>query len=65
MVTRATYWKGLSKGWKEKFLSMRGNEILIKAIFQSIPVFAMGVFKLPKNLCKERMMRWLPFGGVI
>jgi hypothetical protein len=41
------------KGWKEKFLSMGGKEILLKAIIQSIPVFAMGVFKLPKSLCKE------------
>jgi hypothetical protein len=35
--------------WKEKLLSMRGKEILLKAIIQSIPVFAMGGFKL----CKE------------
>jgi flagellar biosynthesis protein FliR len=41
------------KGWKEKFLSMGGKEILLKAIIQSIPVFAMGVFKIPKGLCKE------------
>jgi hypothetical protein len=41
------------KGWKEKFLSMGGNEILLKALIQSIPVFAMVVFKIPKRLCKE------------
>jgi hypothetical protein len=32
---------------------MRGKEILLEAIIQSIPVFAMGGFKLPKSLCKE------------
>jgi hypothetical protein len=41
------------KGWKEKLLSLGGKEILLKAIIQSIPVFAMGVFKIPKQLCKE------------
>jgi hypothetical protein len=39
-------------GWKEKLLSMGGKEILIKAIAQAIPVFAMMVFKIPKNICK-------------
>jgi hypothetical protein len=29
-----------------------GKETLIKAIAQSIPVFAMMVFKIPKNICK-------------
>jgi hypothetical protein len=41
------------KGWKEKFLSLGGKEILLKAIVQSILVYAMGVFKIPKGLCKE------------
>jgi hypothetical protein len=40
------------EGWKERFLSMGGKEILLKAIIQAIPVFAMGVFKIPKQLCK-------------
>jgi hypothetical protein len=39
-------------GWKEKLLSLGGKEILIKAIAQAIPVFAMMVFKIPKNICK-------------
>jgi hypothetical protein len=41
------------KGWKERFLSMGGKEILLKAIIQAIPVFAMGIFKIPKKLCKD------------
>ena len=41
------------KGWMEKQLSTGGKEILLKAIAQSIPVFAMPVFCLPKGVCKE------------
>jgi hypothetical protein len=41
------------KGWKERFLSMGGKDILLKAIIQAIPVFAMGIFKIPKKLCKD------------
>ena len=41
------------KGWKEKILSMGGREILLKVVIQSIPVFAMAVFKIPKKVCKD------------
>lgn len=43
------------KGWEEKIVSMGGKEILLKAIIQSIPVFAMAVFKIPKKVCKDIM----------
>ena len=41
------------KGWKEKLLSQAGREVLIKAVIQVLPTFAMSYFKLPFTLCHE------------
>lgn len=40
-------------GWKEKFISHAGKEILLKAVIQSIPTYTMLVFRLPKTLVRE------------
>lgn len=45
-------WKKL-KRWKEKLLSVAGNEILIKVIGQSLPIYSMNCFLLPKSLCED------------
>ena len=45
-------WRKL-QGWEGKLLSQAGREILIKAVIQAIPTFAMGCFKIPVGLCHE------------
>jgi hypothetical protein len=39
--------------WGEIYLSQGGKEVLIKAIAQAIPVYVMGIFKLPFGLLDE------------
>jgi len=43
---RDRVWKKL-KGWKEKLLSRAGKEVLIKAVIQAIPMYAMQCFEIP------------------
>lgn len=49
---RDKVWKKL-KNWKEKALSARKKEVLIKVIIQAIPSYIISCFSLPINLCKE------------
>ncbi|XP_058774622.1 uncharacterized protein LOC131648906 [Vicia villosa] len=45
-------WKKI-KGWKEKFLTTAGKEILIKVVAQAIPTYVMSCYKLPILVCNE------------
>ena len=45
-------WRKL-QGLEGKLLSQSGREVLIKAVIQAIPTYAMGCFKLPLGLCNE------------
>ena len=45
-------WKKL-QGWKGMILSKAGREVMIKAVAQSLPTYAMSVFKFPSSFCDE------------
>lgn len=48
-VIQDRVWKKI-KGWKERFLSRAGREVLIKSNVQAIPTYAMQCFKLPESV---------------
>ncbi|KAH9767472.1 reverse transcriptase domain-containing protein [Citrus sinensis] len=53
------------QGWHQKLLSRAGKEILIKIVAQAIPNYAMQVYLLPLDLCRDlgRMMNSFWWGS--
>lgn len=45
-------WKKL-KRWKEKLLSAAGKDIFIKIVGQSLLIYLMNCFLLPKTFCED------------
>ncbi|XP_060967876.1 uncharacterized protein LOC133035735 [Cannabis sativa] len=45
-------WK-LMNQWHAKLFSIGGREVLLKAVVQSIPPYAMSCFSLPKKFCNQ------------
>lgn len=39
--------------WQSKLFSCEGKEVLIKAIAQVVPAYAMSVFKVSLSICKD------------
>ena len=42
-----------TSGWKCKSLSWMGRATMIKLVAQSIPIYPMAAFQLPKRLCED------------
>jgi len=45
-------WKKV-KGWKERFLTNKGKETLIKAVAQAIPNYILSCYKMPMGCCRD------------
>lgn len=41
------------QGWKGNLLNQAGKEVLIKAVLQAIPTYAMSILKFPKTFCSQ------------
>nr|XP_025703912.1 uncharacterized protein LOC112805796 [Arachis hypogaea] len=45
--------EGKIEGWKESLLNQAGKEVLIKAVIQAIPTYAMSILRFPKSFCNK------------
>ena len=53
-------WKKV-QGWKEKFISRAGKEVLIKSIIQAIPIYMMRIFRLLDGLIDNMQAMFAKF----
>lgn len=49
------------EGWKERLISKAGKEVLIKAVIQAIPQYAMSIFNIPTSICQAMEKRIASF----
>ncbi|XP_059310845.1 uncharacterized protein LOC132062256 [Lycium ferocissimum] len=50
------------KGWKERFLSPAGKEVLLKSVLSAIPTYALTCFRMPDRLCEQITSLFNRFG---